>query len=444
MSDVSFWVAKTRDQIRDGVAADFRNTVPTMRAEKEGDDGYDIANAIAGSAYEGHGANARMADEAFPQTASFASLVKHAQRFIGMPHAATKASGLTENNGAFAISGTPGSSWTVGKVFVHQTTAQQYVTLTAGTLGASGIAYLPVEAVTAGDAGALADGETVYWESHPAGIAATATVDGDMTGGTDAEDRDDYLARYLDYIQNPQSGGTAKDFEQWAMEVEGVGYAAAAPNRTGLGTCDVAVLDPEGEAVSDAVLADVQDNLDLKRPCTSLSSTAVKPVAKDVDLVFEMDLASAYAFSDFTGTTVSGADSTKSEIHVVDASTVSVRDWIANLQAMEAREVLSIDTTGAPHKITVSRPFTEAPTAADNIIPGCPTYDVLADAIASMFPMLEQGGSIYSPDMGERELGNMTEVLRVTQTSPLVNVQAAVDATKIEYLSLASLELKKA
>lgn len=444
----SFYREKSREEIRDDICAAVRNTMDRhgkpVRADGPGDDIFDIAAGMSGPLHESRTHTAELADEAFPQTAgvgdpSFESLVEHARRHIGDPHPATPATGLAEGTGAFKCTGLAASAWSSGDTFVHRATSQRYETTSAGSIAVGQTsAFVPVRALTAGDAGALVDGETVLWESPPVGVDATAIVDGDMEGGTEAETREEYLARYLDYVRNPSAGGTAKDFEQWALSVTGVGIAAAFPNRRELGTCDVAVLDPEGDPVSAAVLADVQDKLDEERPCTSLGSMAVHPVLTDVDLTFEIVLDAAYGWTDAPATTV-GADATRTVIPVAAAAGWTAGMWAAVRRLRQAREVQSVDLVG--NEITVAQPYSEAPTLGDDLVPGSPTYDALADAVEDLFYALKPGGTYYK-DAGESAIRTNPEVISVTQTSPAGNVTAAVDATKVEALRLGELTMQ--
>ena len=230
----------------------------------------------------------------------------------------------------------------------------------------------------------------------------------------------------------------------WALFVAGIGFAASFPNRRGLGTCDVAVLDMEGETVSDAILSNTQDKLDLERPCCSKGALAVKPVLTAVDLEFELSLDGAYSFSDTGNAPVkTGSTSTVIQFVAGGGSTFNVGDWVAVVELRQAREILSVDTG----KFTVKNHFTDddgdpiAPTAGYSIIPGCPTYDSLARSIKNLFLELNPGATYYK-DAGEWSIRNNPEVISVNQSSPAGNVTAQVDAVIIEALRLGELILK--
>lgn len=63
------------------------------------------------------------------------------------------------------------------------------------------------------------------------------------TRGVDIEDDTSYRGRILRRKQDSAKGGTKKDWENWAKEVEGVGAATAYPCGSGNGTVDIIILD---------------------------------------------------------------------------------------------------------------------------------------------------------------------------------------------------------
>lgn len=423
---------KTRLELAESQAADYRNTIDGVRAEGAGDDFFDIAQADSGALSEAYGALARSLDEAFPQTASEGTLVLHARRYIGDPKAATKAAGTASAAGA------DGSEWPEGATLVHRASQQRYRATAAGQI-VDGEGVVQIEALAGGADGWLAPDEELVWESPPAGINPTASVVA-MTGGTAAEKREQYLDRLLDYLQNPEAGGTAQDHENWVLGVPGIGVAAAFTNRRELGTCDVAVLDFEGDPVSAEVLAAAQEKLDEMRPCTSRGSMVVNPVVVDIDAVYRVVLDSPYEFSSFDPVTVL-ADSTASRILLSDVSELSVGDWLAIPRLRAARQITQIDLPGGA--AFVAPAFAAAPEAGWAAIAGCPTYDALAASVADYGRTVKPGRAFYK-DGAESALGGNPEVVSKRQLEPADDVVPVVTEVTIEAVRVRSVTLVSA
>ncbi len=447
MSNYQPW---TRDEIRDRLCAALRNTMlkqgKPVKADGPGDDLYDVSDAAAGEFHQAYGHAAGAVDEAFPQTSNYPHLIQHAQRYIGEPLPATKAAGASADHGAFRATGSIGATWTLGATFVHRDSGQRFRATAPGAIGGDETGYVPVEAMVAGDAGRLLDGAKIIWERTPTGINPTATVDGDMEGGTDAEQQDHYLQRYDDAIQTPDNVGTAGWFEWLLMKVPGVGDATCFRNRRDLGTGDVAILDMEGDPVSDAVLAAGQQTIDDHRQICADDMQAVRPVLVEVNLTFALKMATGFEFS---GAPTSGviAGSTAQTINVFSAEGYTVGEWVALRDLRRARKVQAINLPD--NSVTLDQPLTDdkgqvlIPASGDSLRAGCPTYETLARAIIDLFDALRSGES-YDRSAGEGALREIYEVVRPAQISPAGDVNAVVNPDRIEHLKLGELILQAA
>ncbi|MCL4234067.1 MAG: baseplate J/gp47 family protein [Deltaproteobacteria bacterium] len=423
---------KTRIELAESQTADYRNSIDGVRAEGAGDDFYDIAQADSGALSEGYGALARSLDEAFPQTSSFETLVLHARRFIGTPKAATKAAGTA------IATGDDDAPWSEGATLVHRASQQRYRAKAAGQI-VDGEGLVQIEALAGGADGWLAPNEELVWESPPAGINPVLAIAA-MTGGTAAEKREEYLNRLLERLLNPEAGGTDVDHATWVLGREGVGVSAAFPNRRDLGTCDVAALDFEGDPVSAEVLADAQEDLDARRPCTSRGSMVVNPSVVDIDPVYRVVLDSPYEFSTFDPVTVL-ADSTASRILLSDVSGLSVGDWVAIPRLRAARQITQVDLPGGA--VFVAPAFAAAPEAGWAAIAGCPTYDALAASVADYGRTVKPGSPFYK-DGAEGALGGNPEVVSKRQLDPTDDVVPVVTEVVIEAVRVRSVTLVSA
>ena len=434
------FATKTRTELRDQLADDIKNTLAGARVDGPGDDLFDIATAVGAALEESTAATAKASNESFPTTASFAGLKKHAKPFIGDPRDATPAQVVV------SIAGDPGATWDTDDTLVATESGIRYAPLVAGTMPGGGTTTITVEAQVGGDNTVLTAGAQLMWETMPVGLSPLATATGAYSGGSDAETREEYLQRFLDSQSNPSSGGKLRDFEAWCLAVDGVGRATAFAARRGLGTVDVAILDGEGDAVSDDVLDDAQDAIDANRPACSLGSQAVRPTLIEVDLTCSLYLAAGYEFSTTPDASV-GAGSTPLSVRVADTTGFSVDDWIAVRELRQARKIVAIDAVagmlGVEAAFTTSRGVPAAPEVGDHVVPGCSTYDQLARSILDLFDDLNSGATYYR-SKGVAALVANYEVLNAAQDSPAGDVEAQVDADLLEHLVLGDLILEAA
>jgi len=144
--------------------------------------------------------------------------------------------------------------------------------VTAEATISSGTAVVQVEAVEAGEAGNLDEGEVLAFESPIAGVDASVTVNsGGISGGFDEEDTEGVRERLLLRLREPPTGGSEQDYKAWALAVAGVTRVWVFPNELGLGTVVVRfVMDDEEDIFPDApAIAAVQAAIDAERPITA-------------------------------------------------------------------------------------------------------------------------------------------------------------------------------
>lgn len=103
-----------------------------------------------------------------------------------------------------------------------------------------GETVVPVQAVDAGAAGNLDGGAALSLVSPVAGVVSAATVAPEgLTGGSDRETPSAYRERLLRSYRITPRGGSADDYETWAMEVPGVTRAWCVRRWVGPGTVAV-------------------------------------------------------------------------------------------------------------------------------------------------------------------------------------------------------------
>lgn len=239
-----------------------------------------LARAMAGAVHELYGYLDFISRQVIPDTAEGEYLEGWAATFGVTRTAATFAAGDV------TFTGTDGSTIPTGTA-VQLADGTEYTTTADGVI-ASGTADVSVSAGTAGAAGNVEAGVTVTLTSPVAGVDATGTVVS-ITGGADVESDEDLLARLLARIQTPPRGGSAADYENWALEVAGVTRAFVFPLRYGTGTVGVTfVRDDDANLIPDAAeVQAVQDYINERRPVTA-DVTVFAPVPVEIDLTIKL------------------------------------------------------------------------------------------------------------------------------------------------------------
>lgn len=178
-----------------------------------------LAKVVAGRDHEILGHLDYVANQRFVRTSDEESLARHGDQY-GMPRLpATLAAGHVDVTSAADLVAPAGTVLT-------RADGAQYVTTAAGSLVATGVLTLPVEAMAAGKA-ANADPATPLaigvGFSGAGASSATAAVSSDgIAAGLDVEAIEDWRARILFRLRFPPHGGAPSDYVMWARTVPGV------------------------------------------------------------------------------------------------------------------------------------------------------------------------------------------------------------------------------
>ena len=239
-----------------------------------------LSRAMAGAVHELYGYVDFISRQVIPETAEGEYLEAWATTFGVTRKAATFAAGDVIFTGADASTIPTGTA-------LQLPDGTEYTTTADGVI-AAGVATVPVTVGPAGSAGNVENGVTLTLTSPVAGVDGTATVDA-ITGGADVETDEALLARLLARIQTPPRGGSAADYKNWALEVEGVTRAFVFPLRYGAGTVGVTfVRDGDADLVPDAgEVQAVQDYIEARRPVTA-DVTVFAPVPVEIDLTIKL------------------------------------------------------------------------------------------------------------------------------------------------------------
>ncbi|MFZ7103368.1 MAG: baseplate J/gp47 family protein [Peptococcaceae bacterium] len=85
-------------------------------------------------------------------------------------------------------------------------------------------------------------------------------------GGTNPESDASLVERLHNYLRKPATSGNIYHYEQWALEVDGVGGVKVVPLWNGPGTVKVLIVGPDKGPVAASVVANCAEHLEVCRP----------------------------------------------------------------------------------------------------------------------------------------------------------------------------------
>ena len=125
---------------------------------------------------------------------------------------------------------------------------------------ANGTATVGITAVEGGKQGNVPPG-AISLLVDTTGLSGITGVTNDeaTTGGLDIEDDQSFLARILAKRRTPSSGGNRADYENWALEVPGVGGVWVVPVENGPNNVGVYIINSDKEPADQVLIDAVQD-----------------------------------------------------------------------------------------------------------------------------------------------------------------------------------------
>ncbi|HGY9637879.1 TPA: baseplate J/gp47 family protein [Pseudomonas putida] len=240
--------APSFDAIRSRMLRDIRSQLPDADITSDSDN-HVRASSVSAIAEGIHQQAAWTARQIFPDSADFEELKRHAATRDVYPKSATP------SGSEVTVTGTPGGRVLSGLQIRHVVTGRVFSTTAAVDIPDAGIAAVAVSSVETGAALNGIEGACVF-VSPPLNVDSACTLV-ETAGGTDDESPESLLARLLDVMRNPPSGGNVADYRRWAMAVNGVSTALILPKRRGGNSIDV-VITSSGGPSSEAVITSCQ------------------------------------------------------------------------------------------------------------------------------------------------------------------------------------------
>ena len=234
------------------------------------------ARVIAGAAHGLHGHLGYLARQLFPDSADAENLERWASIWGVQRKTAVGATGDATFTGSDTATIPLGTKLLRADGVEYETTESGAISGTTATL--------PVQATLEGSLSNADPGVTLNLSSPLAGIDSAATAAAGLSGGADQETDEALRDRVLRRIQDPPQGGSAADYESWALEVPAVTRAFALELYLGLGTVGVTfTTDNEASSIpSSEKVAEVAAYIEERRPATA-AVTVFAPVAVNLD-----------------------------------------------------------------------------------------------------------------------------------------------------------------
>ena len=172
------------------------------------------------------------------------------------PRSGLERKAATFAHGSLTVTGT--GTVEQGTLFESGGGVQYYAT---ETVAIEGEGTVPVTCTVDGTAGNLPAHSVTQMPVAVQGIASCDNPE--PIGGGYAEESDsEYYARYLLRLRTPATSGNIYHYQQWALEVAGVGHVKVFPRVQGVNTVDVVIADNAGQPADTALVKAVQEYID--------------------------------------------------------------------------------------------------------------------------------------------------------------------------------------
>lgn len=261
----------TADSIRKNILDAMKTNVD----KREGSYTGDMAAPVATELWKVYTAMNALLPIAFVDRTSGGYIDKRAAEVGITRKAGTKArAGLT-------LSGAAGTAVSSGTVFLTED-GLEFETDSDAVIAASGTAEVSATAKETGEAYNVPEGSIFRQYNSIAGLSSVANASA-ASGGTDPEMDESLVGRYYAYLQKPATSGNAHHYEQWALEVDGVGAVRVTPLANGPGTVGVLIAGPEKRPVSSEVVSTCAAHIEENRPVgASVTVESAQGLAIDV------------------------------------------------------------------------------------------------------------------------------------------------------------------
>lgn len=119
----------------------------------------------------------------------------------------------------------------------------------------------------------------------------------DFSGGVDVETDEELRNRFRKVVNNPSASGNKAHYEEWALEVNGVGRAIVHPLWNGNGTVKVMVVGNDNKPVDEEIINNCKLHIEENMPI-GCQLTVTTPTNLNVSIVASVELKEGYEISE--------------------------------------------------------------------------------------------------------------------------------------------------
>ena len=119
----------------------------------------------------------------------------------------------------------------------------------------------------------------------------------DFKNGVDVESDEDLRKRFIKVVNNPSTSGNKSHYEEWALEVDGVGRAIVYPLWNGNGTVKVMIVGNDNKPVTEEIVENCKLHIEENMPI-GCQLTIATPSLLDVSVKATLELKEGYDLED--------------------------------------------------------------------------------------------------------------------------------------------------
>ena len=119
----------------------------------------------------------------------------------------------------------------------------------------------------------------------------------EFTNGVDIETDEDLRKRFVKVVNNPSTSGNKNHYEEWALEVNGVGRAVVYPLWNGNGTVKVMIVGNDNKPVIDEIIENCRLHIEECMPI-GCQLTVITPSLLNVTIKANVELKEGYELKD--------------------------------------------------------------------------------------------------------------------------------------------------
>ena len=119
----------------------------------------------------------------------------------------------------------------------------------------------------------------------------------EFTNGVDVESDEDLRKRFVKVVNNPSTSGNKNHYEEWALEVNGVGRAIVYPLWNGNGTVKVMIIGNDNKPVTEEIIEACELHIEENMPI-GCQLTVITPSLLNVSIKANIQLKEGYELED--------------------------------------------------------------------------------------------------------------------------------------------------